>query len=202
MTVPATGIVRRPADAYLAQLRALLPTGPAWPDGPGTVWDRVLTPLAATLGDLDGRAADLAGEADPRATLELLAEWERDCGLPDSCSGPAVGIEARRREVIGALTGRPGGQSRAFFIALATAYGFTVTITEFDPHTCEHACEHPVYDAPWRFTWRLNAPAETIGELTCASDCETPLRWWGNRLLECVIRRRKPAHTTVLFGYA
>ena len=43
--------------------------------------------------------------------------------------------------------------------------------------------------------------AVTIAEATCESDCETPLRWWGNTLLECAIRSRAPAHTIVQFGY-
>jgi uncharacterized protein YmfQ (DUF2313 family) len=123
-----------------------------------------------------------------------------DCGLPDSCTGPAVGVEARRRAVVARLTGR-GGQSRAYYIGVAAALGFVIEIEEFEPHTVEHSCEHPVYDEGWRFAWRVNATTVPIGELTAEGDCETPLRWWGNELLECAIRARMPAQTTVLFGY-
>lgn len=191
----------RSADAYLAQLMALLPPGGAWPTDPGSVLGRVLSVSAGQLARLDARGNELLAEADPRAAIELLAEWEADTGQPDPCAGPALSLDGRRQRVVATLTGRPGGQSRAFFIGLAARYGFTVSITEFEPHTCEASCERPVNDEGWRFTWRVNAAAVPILDLTCESDCETPLRDWGNAILECVIRRAAPAHTTVLFGY-
>lgn len=188
------------AAAYLAQLQALLPPGAAWPREPGAVLTRVLTPVAGELARVDARAADLRREADPRTTLELLPEWEAECGLPDCCGGVADTLEARRARVVQQLLAR-GGQSRAYFLALAAALGFTVTITEFNHYVCELDCEQPVYDEPWRFVWRVDAAAVTVHELTAETVCEAPLAWWGNQVLECVIRRRKPAHTHVLFGY-
>jgi uncharacterized protein YmfQ (DUF2313 family) len=76
-----------------------------------------------------------------------------------------------------------------------------VTITEYQPHTCEHDCEYPVYDDPWAYAWQVNALLDTIRESTCESSCEDPLRSWGNTALECAIARLKPGHTTVLFAY-
>lgn len=190
----------RPPQAHLAQVLALLPPGAAWPKDPDSVLARVLLPLADALATLDGGVDTLLDEADPRTAFALLADWEAMAGLPDPCSGAAVGLEARRQAVVARLTAR-GGQSRAYFIALAAALGWTVTIEEFRPATCESSGETPLYDEDWRFTWRVRAAAVPIGEATCGADCETPLRWWGNRPLECTIRRGRPAHTHVLFGY-
>jgi uncharacterized protein YmfQ (DUF2313 family) len=210
------------AAAYQSQLTALLPSGLAWPRDAGSVLGRVLAPIAAGMAAIDARAADLLLESDPRSTAELLSSWEADTGQPDPCTGAAVGLEARRRRVVAKLTGRPGGLSRAWYIALAAAYGFAVTITEFAPTSCEGACELPAYDEGWRFTWRVNGTWHpVITEFDAACDCDTPLRWWpavitdfdatsgcetplrswGDPVLECTIRRTAPAHTTVLFSY-
>jgi uncharacterized protein YmfQ (DUF2313 family) len=188
------------AADYLWQLQALLPPGGAWPRDPEAALTQTLTPIANELARIDASAVDLLIEADPRQTTQLLSEWETECGLPDCCAGPAVGLTARRAAVVTRLTAR-GGQSIAYFIAVAATLGFTVTITEFNPYTCEMDCEEPVCDEGWRFTWRVNAASSPIGEATCESDTETPLRWWGNATLQCAIKSRAPAHTNVLFGY-
>ena len=115
-------------DAYLDQLAALLPTGPALPRDPASRFMGLLGMPAAELAAVDARVAALLAEADPRATAELLPEWEEAFGLPDDCSplesftraSPATwfdgagflqlaGVNQPRPEVdpaTGALTGR------------------------------------------------------------------------------------------------
>jgi uncharacterized protein YmfQ (DUF2313 family) len=73
-------------DAYLAQLAALLPTGPALPREPDSVLMRLLGMPAAELAAVQARVDALLAEADPRITAELLPEWEAAFGLPDDCS--------------------------------------------------------------------------------------------------------------------
>lgn len=73
------------AEAYLAQLQALLPPGSAWPRAANATLTKLLGALAEELARLDARALALIDEADGRSTLELLSDWERVCGLPDPC---------------------------------------------------------------------------------------------------------------------
>jgi len=189
--------------AYLAQLQALLPPGDAWPRHPDAALTQLLDALAAELTRIDARADDLLDEADPRSTAELLTDWERVTGLPDPCVGDLADqtIEGRRERVAQRLTSR-GGQSRAFFIAMAEALGYApVTITEFRSFTCNSYCDEGLDPDPWRYVWRINAPAVTIEEMSCESSCNEAIRTWGNEVLECVINRFRPAHTHVLFGY-
>lgn len=186
---------------YLSVRQALLPTGGAWPREPEATLTRVLSAEAEEDARLHNRALDLVEESDPRTTVQMIADWERVCGLPDACSAAfATTLDERRAAVVARLTSR-GGQSRAFYIALAASLGYEATIEEFFPFTCESECEDPIYGPEWHFTWRVRAPEETIRELTCETPCEEPLRKWGNELLECAIARAKPAHTNVLFGY-
>lgn len=186
--------------AYTEQLQALMPTGPAWPRDPDAGLTKLLGVIGSELAAVDGRARQVIEEADPRKALEMLGDWERVAGLPDPCAGLDQTLAGRRERLVQKLTTR-GGQSRAYFIQLAAALGYAVTITEFRPFTCNSYCDDGLDPDPWRFVWRVNAPAITIRDMTCNSGCDEPIRAWGNEVLECAITRHKPAHTNVIFGY-
>lgn len=188
---------------YLSQLQALLPQGPAWPREPAALFTRLLDGFAEEFARVDGRAGQLIEESDPRTTYELLADWERVAGLPGTCAllaGIDLTVEQRRAALVAKLTER-GGQSRAYFIALAARLGFTITITEFSEWTFDSDDDTPFYGWEWNFAWQVNAPLNTVGEWTFDSDDDTPFAWWGNELLECAISHDKPAHTVALFAY-
>lgn len=189
------------ADQYLSMLQALLPRGAAWTRKPGAVLTRLLAAEADELARIDHRADDLVNEADLRTASETLPDWERVLGLPDGCAPAATSIQERRAAVVAKYTS-VGGQSMPYFTALAASIGYTVTITKFRPHTCEHDCEHPVYDESWAYAWQVNAALNTVREHTCEDDCEMALRVWGNTQLECGIRKFKPAESYVLFSYS
>lgn len=189
---------------YLRQLQALLPPGPAWSRDDAAPLTHLLAALALELERVDGRAADLVEEADPRTTAELLADWERVAGLPDPCVA-ALGINqttAQRRAALVAKLTTIGGQSAAYYIALAASLGYTITVTEFSPFQAGSDAGDALTNDGWRFVWQVNAPEASIVEFAAGrSSAGEPLRAWGNELLECVINRLKPAHTYVLFAY-
>ncbi len=187
--------------AYLAQLQQLLPPGRAWPREADATLTKLLSAPAAGLAAVDGRANDLIAETDPRTTLEMLRDWEVTAGLPDACSAAVADTVGERQDILHTKITSRGGQSRQFFITLAAALGYAVTITEFRPFTCEDPCEKSITDESWTFVWRVDAPKTTIRDLTCEGTCEDPLRVWGNTLLECAIGAKKPAHTHVNFAY-
>lgn len=183
------------------QLRALLPPGRALEDGGSGTLTELLDALAQECGRVDDSADSLVDEADPRTTYELLSDWERIAGLPDPCVGTPGTIEQRRDALVQRLTSR-GGQSPAYFIALAQSLGYAVTVTEFQPATVNMTVNKPLYGADWAFAWQVNAAQTTVTAATVASPVNEALRTWGNAALECVISDRKPAHTKVLFAYS
>ena len=188
---------------YLHQLQALLPHGPAWPRDDTAALTRLLAALATELARVDGRAMQLVEEADPRTVAELFADWERVTGLPDACAvafGGDHSMSQRRAALVGRLT-TMGGQSSAYYVGLAAALGYAITISEFSEHSVNDNVEHPLYGAAWNFAWQVNAALNTVTEFTIDSTVDDPLATWGNALLECVINRLKPAQTTVLFSY-
>lgn len=188
---------------YLRQLQALLPPGPAWPTDDDALLTRLLGAVAAELARVDGRAQRLVEEADPRTVAELFADLESVAGLPDACAAAFGGDQTmaqRRAALVGRLT-TLGGQSPAYFIGLEAALGYAISITEFSAHTVNDDVEYPLYDTAWNFAWQVNSALNTITDITVDSTVEDPIAAWGNALLECVINRLKPAHTTVLFSY-
>lgn len=192
-----------PGD-YLAQLQALLPPGTAWPTDPDAVLTLLLTALALEMARAHNRAADLVDEADPRTTYELLGEWETMLGLPDPClQGLDQTVAQRRFAVVTKLLAQ-GGQSPGYFIALAERLGYEpCTVTEFAPFTAGgSACGDPCCGEEWRYAWRLNAPATQVIPFRAGQSVGgEPLNAWGDELLECVMRRLKPGHTTLHIGY-
>ena len=193
------------ATAYLTQLQALLPQGFAWPRQADAALTNLLLAWADELARVDGRAADLVEEADPRTTAELLADWERVAGLPDPCVEVLAGAQttAQRRAALVAKLTTIGGQSAAYYIALAASLGYTITVTEFSPFQAGHsAAGDALSNDDWTFVWQVNASEVSIVEFAAGrSSAGEALRSWGNELLECVISRYKPAHTNVLFAY-
>ena len=189
------------ADGYLRQLQTLLPRGAVWPLKDDAVLAALLLGFADELARVDSRGDVLIDEGDPRATFELLPDWERNAGLPDPCVGAGQGTQQRRN----ALTARLktlGGQSPAYYIAVAAALGYPITITEFRPHTCDDDCEYPLYSDDWAYAWQVNAPTASAGDFSVEDSVDDDLGYANNAPLMCVMSRLKPAHTTVLFNFS
>ena len=194
--------MRATSNDYYRVLLSLRPRGPAWAED-----DNDLLAHAEELARAHNRSVDLLDEADPRSALEMLEAWERVCGLPDECSGSfATTVAERRQAVVNKLTSR-GGQSIAYFEALATALGYDVTITERRPFTCgKSECGGPDELAPGaiRHLWSVlvHGPrvvwfemgqgelgADPFAKITRAED------------LECLLTRYKPAQSRLTVGY-
>lgn len=123
--------LRRLGQDYGTAFLTLLPQGQAWPKHPGTTLDLTCRGLAEYWGFVDSRAADLLErESDPRYTVELLPDWERNWGLPDPCYAAPTDLEGRHQALIMRMT-MQGAQSREFFIGIAAQLGYTITITEY-----------------------------------------------------------------------
>lgn len=190
----------RSAEQYRDLMLALQPPGSALPRDIESTWARLLLALAGELARIDGRTEDLVKESDPRTTFEMLSDWERVLGLPDDCVTDPLSVSQRRDAVVAKLT-TLGSMSKNFYIAIAATMGFTITIDEFEPFTCDSTVDTPLYGMDWQFCWRVNAPEQTVRYWTVDDDVSMPLAAWGNQLLECVLNRIKPAHTVIDFSY-
>jgi uncharacterized protein YmfQ (DUF2313 family) len=151
--------ITRTGEEYAEQLVQLLPQGQAWPRDWDSVLMKVVRGLTLVWGDIEQRASTLLEvESDPRRTIELLPDWERNWGLPDPCYSAPLSIDERQLSLVMRMT-MEGAQSRQFFIAVAAMIGYTITITEYRPFMCgmDRCGDSRVYGdlppAPMRNQW-------------------------------------------------
>lgn len=193
----------RTADQYKQLLKSLLPPGEAFPRDSGTNMDDLLSALAEEWARIDARGEALLIDALPSNTNELLSDWERVAGLPDKCSGVLeTTLQGRRNVLLSKLTST-GGQSKAYFIAIAATLGYGVTITEFRPFRAGTSrAGDALTNGDWVHAWRINSRETTSiffrAGLSAAGEA---LQAWGNDTLECKLNQLAPAHTVLSFGY-
>lgn len=194
-------------QSWLASLQALLPPGRAFTREPDANFTKLLEAVSAMFSSAESLAVDLRNQsADPQIATSMLPDWERLLGLPDDCTaGLDLSTPLRQRAASARLV-ELGGQSRAYFIALAEAYGEPgCTIDDgFAQMTCNDDCNDALYSLADVFTWRVNIPRpiDQVEAMTCNSDCNDALASFSLALAECPITERKPAHTQVIFSYA
>ena len=189
------------ASDYQNAMLALLPRGRAWAREPGSLMAQLLLALAPTYARQNQSCAALLADAFPVAPVQLLPEWEATLGLPDPCAGVQPTVQARQAQVAARFIAQ-GGQSVPYFTAFAANLGYTVTVTEFAPFRCGiNTCGQPLNGSAWAFAWEVNDPTFTISTFECGRDgCGEALRWWGNTVLQCELRRIAPAHTMLFFS--
>jgi uncharacterized protein YmfQ (DUF2313 family) len=125
--------ITRTGDEYAVAMSQLLPLGQAWPRAEEGVLMRTVKGLCRIWGDFELRASLLLEqESDPRSTVELLPDWERNWGLPDPCYAAPQTIGQRQIALVQRMT-LLGAQSREFYIGIAAEIGYVITITEYRP---------------------------------------------------------------------
>lgn len=204
--IPPGPRAARSADAILGELMALLPTGWAWSRDPATALAGLLSAPAKEFARFEAAAEAMLPQVDPRYAAELLADYERVLG-PDPCGRDLVeaagGLDDRRRYAHQRWTAI-GYQTPAYFEAVAAALGVPATVTETDVAVCGVLeCGMELGPEEERLIWRVSLPETRVIEAECgALECGGYLGELVPSLVECVIRRLAPAHTTPIFSYA
>lgn len=187
-------------DDYINLMSALLPPGPAW-----SADDPAIIGAAPSLRRAHQRADDLMLEIDPRTTTEMINRWEKCCGLPDECIPTGTQTLLQRQNRLDAKVNLIGGINEVFYLEQLAALGKPgATITRYNkgPFKCTSTCTEAVYSTEWRYYWQVNMPAATDATwMTCTGNCDTPVRYWGDTVAECVISKLCPSHTYVIFKY-
>lgn len=187
---------------FASAFEALLPTGPIWPREQGTTQAQTVAALVKGYTRNAARGVNLLQDAFPVAPVELLPEWQKTLGLPDPCAGPAPTLQVAQQQVNARFIAS-GGQSVAYFIGVAAALGYVITITQFSPYTVGLPVGQPIYGEDWAFAWQVNAPTFSIHYFEVGHDTAgEPLASWDNTVLQCELQRLAPAHTTILFSYS
>lgn len=197
---------------YVQQIKALLPYGLAWNrEDVASSFALMIECWAAEFARIDARVGQLLEEADPRFCTETFKEWLIQWGVPDPClelwgALTAAGLvpDVLRTALVQKIS-EPGGNSLGFFTRLAKGYGYDITI--FDRTHSFHVMSYItdpieakvpphnwyvfVYEGGGKVTWH-----KTTGT------AKEPIAWWGDKVIECLLRRYCPAHTDLHIAYA
>lgn len=188
---------------YTSALQGLLPTGLVWPRKNDGVQSAVLRALAQSYQKSDDSALALLEGAFPATATIMLTDWEKTLGLPDDCAiGENDSIAIRQKAILSKLFST-GGQSANYFIGVAKALGYEITIQVYrQARAGMSVCGDPLNGEDWPSTWLVTAPQTTMTYAQAGqSYAGDPLRSWGNRRLECRLSKLAPSHTIVKFGY-
>lgn len=196
--------IARAAADYLAQMRALLPPGPAWDAEQVPELEALLSGLAPVFADLDARAGHLLDEMHAGTVSELVPDWEAVMGLPDACLGAAPAY-ADRVFAVRARMVATGKQTAAYFVELARQQGFEdARVVEYRaPRFGRSRCGSARFGT-WavQFMWELDTGArKALGRRFGAA-------YWGESFgrsagsaLDCLVKRYAPAHTLPVINY-
>lgn len=188
---------------FQSALWSLMPRGRAWNREPGSTQDQVLAAFAPSFQRASAAAVGLIADAFPATAVDMIPEWQATLGLPDPCAGPAPTIAQKRQQIVARLT-NTGGQSARFYIGLAAALGYTVTVTNYAPFRAgQSSAGQQLGTTDWFFTWSINAPLNTVTHFSAGqSAAGEPLAMWGNAVLQCELQAAAPAHTVLQFHYS
>jgi uncharacterized protein YmfQ (DUF2313 family) len=193
----------RTTPAVQAELLQISPPGAAYPSDPNSNWGRQLLPLASEISLVEAQAEAMLLEIDPRTTEYLLPEYQQMLG-PDPYGRDLLPLSTAQQQQLAwqRLTWR-GGQSKAYFIALAASLGVTINITEQRPAIYGRAVYGDRYlISPEQFTWIVTMPSSSVeyaryGSARYGDDYSN----FQPNSVQDVIAAEEPAHTLAVFSY-
>lgn len=215
------GATQADIDRYQDLLENLLPKGRLWQPKEQPTFSKFLGSTAVEPCRVEDRVSDLLREADPRITDELLDDWERLLGLPDECSPGMQTPDQRRAQVTEKYT-NVGGLSKEFYEFTAAQLGFpTVVVSNFvnfvvgrgtvgqplsnyflETLQVGEPIGVPLQVVGWRYYWHVDMPATSVETLEVGEPIGVGLREFTNPVIECTMRKLKPAHSGIFFTFS
>ncbi|PTQ91282.1 putative phage tail protein [Agitococcus lubricus] len=186
---------------HLAVLQQLLP--PVSYDPNGQHIKAELTATSIVLDALQDSAARVLAAIDPAKVAELLDEWEKDYGLPDSCNGE---VPTTTEERLGALYAKMVSHlplTIPLLESIAESIGFAGTqVKKRQPTTCVDPCNTLLNGEIHRFVLNVLTPYVRSQQMAhCTAACNSAIAFIEEPLLECVFRRLQPAYAFFQFYY-
>lgn len=159
----------------------------------------------ACFDRLQQSAEKILNAITPDTSHEMLADWERVCGITTNLS---VAYSTRVKKVILTLNAI-GGLSIPYFIRLAESIGYTIEIKEFShlQNDLPNAGDIPIQNSPQEhlgYMWRVTVTNgdDNITRFRAGQSCAGErLTDFGDPILEEFFKDLKPAHTYCYFAY-
>jgi uncharacterized protein YmfQ (DUF2313 family) len=150
----------RSIEDYASALSALLPQGRVWQIAQGSRQAALVNSLAKQWARIDAAGEDLLLKSLPGKNPDLLPDWEETLGISQQSN---LTITQRAAQVRAKFIAT-GGQSKPFLIALAAAFGFTISIANYIPFRIDlNTVEDPLYDEGWASALKITIVANANG---------------------------------------
>ena len=153
------------------------------------------------LDSAQARVDEMLNEMFPDKTYELLSSWERVCGI---MPGADDTLQMRRDTVIRKLR-ELGRLDRKYFIDVAAAIGYTITVEELHPFMAGLSyAGDTLYVEESIFVWRVKISGQALYYFRAGqSTAGERLLWWPVQTVpENILNELKPAHTFIIFDYS
>jgi uncharacterized protein YmfQ (DUF2313 family) len=190
----------RSAPDYQGALLASQPPGAAWSRDPLSAQGRYWGAHADGLARIDAAAEGLVAEANPQFANQMLPEWQELLGVPEPGTDTGTLTTAQIKAQVVAKDIAIGGQTAPYFIGIAAALGFTITIQKFRPARIGVArCGDPLYGLDWAFAWQVNvsgAPAGFVPPATIQGADAMP-----TNALEIFLHKFEPGMGALIVNY-
>lgn len=205
-------------ELLLPQVLACAPRGEAWgtdeaDDGRGAAPEqrKAWLGIATCLGTIYRWVFEVTTQTFPTAITFSLADWETELGLPDPCGTADPGFAARKAAVRAKLAAQ-GGASPGYFICVARAGGYDISIEEPSGFECsgsECSGSDGVTATDPETVWIVRPEGYRMFEFEAGAG-GGELGPGATRLvsytdiagLECLLRRIAPVHTQLVFASA
>ena len=183
-------------------LIAKLPPGFALAKRDGVI-DAIYSGFARSLAEGEEAAEMLVNEIDPRRANYLLADFERVLAADPCGRDFNVSTTAQRQRRAHQRWTATGGQSIPYFIEIARNLGVDIRIEEFWPSIAnDMEAGSPLIPEGEQFVWLVRLKLiDPVFFIAGQNEAGERLYDFTINDVECVLRRLKPAHTTLVFFY-
>ena len=156
---------------------------------------------AAIFDGVQAQSAQLLAAAYAPTAGGDITRWERLLGI----NPPQPDNYARRVADVLAKLNETGGLSIPYFIGLAAAAGYTITISEPQPFRAgvNRAGDRLAHeDIMWVWWVDVAAQSQTVWRFRAGSGTAgSRLSQYSDAVIESLFNRLKPAHTAIRFTY-
>ena len=139
--------------------------------------------LSVEFYRLQLQTENISNEFNLNKVNELIAEWEKSVGIPDTCFSSNNSLEIRRKQVLAKFSNYSGVQTDADFIRVAALFGYVIEI------------EHP---GPAN-TMTVKIISYPDSEVGFPLEFPIPFTSGGTSLLQCIFNSLAPATDEVVF---
>lgn len=188
-------------ERYYQLLVNLLPIGRLWDTRNQPVFRSLIESIANELCRVDERVDAMLRESDPRLTTELIDDWERLVGLPDECTPIDFSLSGRRAQVAQKYT-NVGGLSADFYEKLGLQLGQKIAVKDFFPFRAGRSQAGDAltnnFETSFKAGDKVGSQLRTYGWRFYINACLEK----ESVVIECTLKKLKPAHVGIIFTYA